>query len=341
MRAAVLRAPGDIAVETVPDPVIEQPTDAIVQVVAAAICGTDLRGFAGRPGPVQGPRCGHEFVGVVTDIGAEVRTVRPGQLVVSPFQYSDGSCPACSRAVHSACGSGGMFGVDVNGGQAEAARVPFADGTLVAAPVDATDERIPALLALTDAMPTGVHAFGSTPWPPNASVAVIGDGAVGLCTVLAASRAGTERIFLLGHHESRLETGKGFGATDLITTRGEEAEAAVLEATGGAGVDIVVDAVGEQSALDSAMRICAPGGTVSLIGGPHGATDAMTCFLRNITLTGGLAPARAYLPTLVHEVLSGKLDPSPIFDHAVSLDDVAAGYAAMRDREATKVIVRV
>ncbi|MGM1063886.1 zinc-binding dehydrogenase [Saccharothrix sp. Mg75] len=340
MRAAILHAPGELRTETVPDAAVEGPTDAVVRVLAAGICGTDLRGFAGHPGPVRGPRCGHEFVGVVEATGADVRTVRPGDLVVSPFQFSDGACAPCSRGVTSSCRSGGMFGVDAGGGQAEAVRVPFADATLVPVPTDPTDERLPGILALADVMSTGTHAVASAGLPAGATVAVVGDGAVGLCSVLAARHAGAERIFLFGRHANRLEIGKSFGATDFVTARGDEAHAALREATGGVGVDLVVDAVGEQSALDTAMAVCADGGSVALVGGPHGGVDMMTCFLRNITVTGGLAPARAYLPGLVDDVLSGRIDPSPVFDHVVTLDDVASGYGAMAARTATKVLVR-
>ncbi|MDQ2588089.1 zinc-binding dehydrogenase [Saccharothrix yanglingensis] len=340
MRAAILHAPGDLRVETVPDPVIEQPTDAVVRVVAAGICGTDLRGLAGHPGPVRGPRCGHEFVGVVEDTGSDVRGLRVGDLVVSPFQFSDGACAACTRGVPSSCRSGGMFGVDANGGQAEAVRVPFADATLVQVAADPGDDRLPGILALADVMSTGTHALASAALPAGATVAVVGDGAVGLCSVLAARRAGAERIFLFGRHENRLEVGKSFGATDFVTARGDEAHAALLDATGGVGADLVVDAVGEQSALDTAMAVCADGGSVALVGGPHGGVDMMTCFLRNITVTGGLAPARTYLPGLVDDVLSGRIDPSPVFDHVVTLDDIALGYEAMAARTATKVLVR-
>ncbi|WP_329791530.1 alcohol dehydrogenase catalytic domain-containing protein [Lentzea sp. DG1S-22] len=341
MKAAILRAPGVIGVDEVPDAAVRLPTDAVVRVVAAAICGTDLRGFAGMPGPVQGPRCGHEFVGVVEEIGADVRSLVPGDFVVSPFQFSDGTCVACVRGAFNSCRSGGMFGVDGDGGQAEAVRVPFADSTLVPVPLSPGDERVPALLALADVMPTGAHAVRSANLPANATVAVIGDGAVGLCAVLAASRAGAERVFLFGRHPSRLRTGVAFGATDLITARGTEGEAELLEATLGAGADLVVDAVGEQSALDTAMAVCADQGVLTLAGGPHGGLDLFSCFLRGITVGGGLTPVRAYLSALVDDVLAGTLDPSPVFDQTVPLDDIAAGYEAMRDRRATKTLVRV
>lgn len=340
MRAAILRGAGDLGVDTVPDAAVEAPTDAVVRVVAAGICGTDLRGYAGQPGPVQGPRCGHEFVGVVAETGTDVRALRRGDLVVSPFMFSDGVCGPCGRGVPSSCRSGGMFGVDAGGGQAEAVRVPFADTTLVAVRASAEDERVPALLALADVMATGTHAVASAGLHRGATVAVVGDGAVGLCAVLAAHRAGAERVFLLGRHPRRLEIGKAFGATDLVTARGEEAHAAIAEATGGVGVDLAVDAVGEQPALDTAMAVVADGGSLALVGGPHGGVNAVLCFLRNVKVVGGLAPTRAYLPALVDQVLSGALDPSPVFDLAVSLDDVDSGYRAMADRSATKVLVR-
>ncbi|QKV74042.1 alcohol dehydrogenase catalytic domain-containing protein [Amycolatopsis sp. Hca4] len=345
MKAAQLIAPGKVVVAEVPDPVPGSPTDAVVRVVAAGICGTDVRGFAGRPGPVQGPNCGHEFAGVVTDVGAEVTSVRPGDFVLAPFTFSDGVCPPCRRGVPTSCSAGGMWGVAAGGGQAEAVLVPFADATLVAVRVDENDERIPALLTMTDVVSTGWHALsqGLRQVPPDRStaVAVVGDGAVGLGSVLAARAAGVERIFLLGHHEPRLALGTRFGATDVITAgSGAEAAAAVREATGGAGADLVVDAVGEQSALDTAMAACADGGVLGLVGGPHGQVDAAMCFLRNITLTGGITPARRYLPELAARVIAGELDPSPLFDRTVALDDVGAGYAAMAGRAAVKVLVR-
>jgi len=341
MKAAILHGPGDVRIEDVPDPRVEQPTDAVVRVIAAGICGTDLRGYAGQPGPVQGPRCGHEFIGVVADVGDEVATLRPGQVVVAPFMFADGACDTCARGLPTSCGAGGMFGVAGDGGQAEAVRVPFADATLVAAPVDEHDERLPALLTLCDVMATGRHAIRRARVAEGATVAVVGDGPVGLCTVLAAHAAGAGRVILLGRHDRRIAVGAGFGATDVVRSRGPQAVQDVLDLTGGAGVDVAVECVGEADALTTALGVCRDGGTLSLVGGPHGALDQMACFLRNLTITGGLAPARTYLDDLLGEVLTGRLDPAPVFDLTVPLTDITAGYEAMRTRTATKVLVRI
>lgn len=342
MKAALLTAPGKLVVDEVPEPVLELPTDAVVRIVAAGICGTDLRAYTGRPGPVTGPACGHEFVGVVADIGAEVTTVRRGDLVVAPFMFADGTCAHCVRGLPTSCRSGGMWSVAAGGAQAECIRVPFADGTLVSVPMEERDERIPAVLALADVMATGHHALTALDRPgPTATVAVLGDGAVGLCAVLAARRAGADRIFLLGRHEARLRIGKTFGATDVVTARGPEGQAEFLDATGGIGADLVVDAVGEQEALDTATAICADGGAISLVGGPHGGMDLMACFLRNITITGGLTPARRYLPELLSLVVEGRMDPGPVFDMTVTLDEAERGYQAMAQRQATKVLIEI
>jgi len=340
MRAAQLYGAEKLSVEEVDDPTPEQPGDAVVRMVAAAVCGTDVRGYLGMPGPVQGPHCGHEFVGVVTDIGGDVTRLRVGDLVAAPTLYADGGCGPCVRGVFTACRSGGMFGVDIGGGQAEAIRVPFADATLVPVPMDETDDRLPAVVALTDVLSTGAHAVASGRIAPGATVVVVGDGAVGLCSVLAARRAKAERIILLGRHDARLGIGTSFGATDIVTSRGEEAVAAVLELTEGDGADLVVDAVGEQAALDTAVSTCAAGGTVAMVGGPYGNADPLERFMRNINLTSGAAPCRTYIEELLPEVLDGSLDASAIFDHEVSLGEIVGGYQLMADRRATKVLVR-
>jgi threonine dehydrogenase-like Zn-dependent dehydrogenase len=340
MRAAVLSGPGQLTVEQVPDPRVECPGDAVVRVVAAGICGTDLRGYRGLPGPVRGPRCGHEFVGIVTEAGSDVATARPGALVVAPFMFSDGTCAPCRRGVPASCRAGGMWGVAGDGGQAEAVRVPFADATLLAVPMDEHDERLTAVLALADVMATGHHAVHAARLPERATVVVVGDGAVGLCAVLAARAAGAERILLLGHHPARAEIGVRFGATEVITVPGAAAADHVLEATAGVGADLVAECVGDQAAADTAIAVCAAGGTLSLVGGPHAALDTRTVFLRGLTITGGLAPARRYLPRLLDEVLAGRLDPAPVFDRTVSLARIGEGYAAMHARQATKVAVR-
>jgi hypothetical protein len=233
-----------------------------------------------------------------------------------------------------------MWGVAGDGGQAEAVRVPFANATLFPVPMDEHDERLTAVLALTDVMATGHHAVHAARLPERATVVVVGDGAVGLCSVLAARAAGAGRILLLGHHPARGEIGIRFGATEAVTVCGPEAVDQVLEATAGVGADLVAECVGDQAALDTAIAVCADGGTLSLIGGPHAALDTRTLFRRGLTVTGGLAPARRYLPRLLDEVLVGRLDPAPVFDRTVSLAQVGEGYAAMNARQATKVAVR-
>jgi threonine dehydrogenase-like Zn-dependent dehydrogenase len=289
---------------------------------------------------VTGPRCGHEFIGVVEDIGGEVSTLRPGTMVVAPFNFADGTCSACQAGLHGACAAGGMFGVDGDGAQAEAVRVPFADATLVAVPVDRDDERLPALLALTDTMATGLHAVRTSRVAPGSTVAVLGDGPVGLCAVLAAREAGAGRIILVGRHESRLGKGRDFGATDTLLARGDDESVDFVQtATKGLGADVVVECGGGPQAQNTAFALCRTGGTVCVMGGPP-IGDVTPVFFRGITLTGGLTPARAYLPELVDRVLAGMLDPGPIFDEVVALDDIVSGYEAMAARRATKVLVR-
>lgn len=337
MITALLEGPG--AVKTVSDAALREPSDAVVRVVAAGICGTDTRGYRGQPGPMQGPRCGREFVGVAVETGAEVTSVRPGQLVLAPFVFADGSCVPCGRGLPTSCRNGGTFGV-AEDGQAEAVRVPFADATLVPVPMDEDDERLPAVLALANVMSTGHHAVQGAALGRDSLVAVVGDGVVGLCAVLAAREAGAGRIVMLGHHPDRLTVARAFGATDVIESRGDEAVAGLLDLTDGTGADLVVESVGEQGALDTAMRICADGGRVGLVGGPHGAVDMMACFLRNITVFGGRTPARTPIPHLLDAMLAGRIDPSPIFDSTVPLAAITDGYVAMDTRRATKVLVR-
>jgi threonine dehydrogenase-like Zn-dependent dehydrogenase len=344
MKAATLHGRHHLTVDTIPDAALREPADAVVRVVAAGICGTDLHGYEGLPGPVQGPRCGHEFLGVIEDVGSEVTTLRPGTMIVAPFNFADGTCSTCQAGLYSACASGGMFGVDGDGAQAEAVRVPFADANLVAVPVDRNDERLPSFLALTDTMTTGLHAVRAGGVGPGSSVAVLGDGPVGLCAVLAAREAGAARIILVGRHESRLRTGRDFGATDTFRAHGTEGAAESIDfvraATRGIGAAVVVECGGGPQSQTTAFALCRDGGTVCVMGGPPIA-DVTPVFFRGITLTGGLTPVRAYLPDLVDRVLAGTLNPGSIFDKTVSLDDIESGYQAMKARTATKVLVRL
>ena len=347
MKAAVLRAPQQICVDDVPDPTIAAPTDALVRITASCICGSDLwhyRGLTQRRG-----RIGHEFIGVVQEIGANVRTVHPGDVVIAPFVYSCGACANCRAGWTTSCLFGGDWGEDdrdgilVDGGQGEFVRVPLADGTLVAARVPEDDDGIPALLTLSDVMGTGHHAAVSAGVGEGGTVVVVGDGAVGLCAVLASARLGAERIIVLSTHPDRARVAQTFGATDVVAARGDQAVTAVQELTKGLGADWACECVGTTSSWDTALRAVRPGGTVGYVGVPNGVRDGLPLremFNRNVNVRGGVAPTRRYLPELLDEVLDGALDPSPVFTSSVALDDIADGYAAMDARTAVKVLVR-
>lgn len=336
----------DVRVEQVPDPVLRHPTDALVRVTDALVCGSDLWPYRDCPPERQGARIGHEFVGVVTDVGAEVRTVVVGDLALAPFVYSDGTCPLCLKGVHTSCQNGGFWGSGgVDGGQGEAVRVPLADGTLVRLPPEAaTDDGLRrALLPLTDVLPTGHHAAVSAGVSAGGTVAVVGDGAVGLCGVRAAARLGAERVILLGRHETRLEIGRRFGATDVVQERGAPAVEAVRELTGGIGADSVLECVGTSESVDTALRAVRDGGTVGWVGVPHlkKGLPGQVMFGRNVGIRGGVAPVRRYLDELLPEVVAGRLDAGAVLDLEVDLDGVGEGYARMDDRTALKAWVRV
>ena len=347
MKAAVLYGPRDLRVDEVPEPTILTPTDALVRITASCICGSDLwhyRGFTKKRG-----RIGHEFLGVVEQVGVEVATVKPGDLVIAPFVCSCGVCGPCRSGWPTSCVRVANWsgpdhdGHPVDGGQGQYARAPLADGTLVAAPVEPDDPRIPALLSLSDVMGTGHHAALSAGSAPGKTIAVIGDGAVGLCAVLAASRLGADRVILLSTHADRSELGVKFGATDVVAARGADATAAIMQLTDGVGVDGAGECVGTVAAWDTALSLVRPGGTVGWVGVPHDVKDGLPIwklFNSNVTVRGGVAPARKYLPDLLPEVLAGRLDPGPIFTDTVSLDDIADGYRAMDERRAIKVLVR-
>ncbi|MFJ8472997.1 zinc-dependent alcohol dehydrogenase family protein [Kitasatospora sp. NPDC094011] len=343
MRATVIHGPNDIRIEDVPDPVIQHPTDVVVRVVNACICGSDLWAYRGVAQRVAGQRIGHEFLGVVEEVGAEVRGFTKGDLVVAPFVWSDGVCEFCLEGLQTSCPHGGFWGsVGSDGGQGEAVRVPFADGTLVKLPKEAEgDEKLlPGLLALSDVMATGHHAAVSARVRPGATVAVVGDGAVGLCGVLAAHRLGAGRIIALGRHPARTELARRFGATDVVAERGEAAVEAVKELTGGLGALAVLEAVGTEESMRTAISITRDGGAVGYVGVPHGGSagvDIGQMFGRNVSLNGGVAPARAYIPELLPDVLSGAIEPGLVFDRTVGLDGVPDGYRAMDDRSALKV----
>lgn len=344
MRATVFHGPGDVRIEDVPDPRIEAPTDAVVRVTAACICGSDLWPYRGVGSKEPGTRIGHELMGQVEEVGPEVRSVKVGDFVLAPFAISDGTCEFCREGLQTSCVDSLYWAGDTDGGQGEAVRAPYADGTLVALPPDFTenDERLPAVLPLTDVMATGHHAAVAAGVRAGSTVAVVGDGAVGLCGVLAAARLGAERVIVLGRHEDRTAIARRFGATDIVPQRGEEAVAAVRELTGGHGAAAVLECVGTQDSFTTATSICRDGGTVGYVGVPQlvESLDIRDMFGRNVGVRGGVAPVRAYLPELLADVVAGRLDPSPVLDMTVDLDGVPEGYAAMDSRRAIKVMVR-
>jgi threonine dehydrogenase-like Zn-dependent dehydrogenase len=333
---------GDVRIETVPDARLIEPTDALVHVTRAAICGSDLWPYKTMAHSETGRRMGHEFIGVVEAVGADVRTIKSGDLVLAPFLISDGSCVFCREGLTSACLHGGRYGFDgVDGGQGEAVRVPQADGTLVVLPVGKDDALMPSLLALTDVMSTGHHAAVAARVSPGKSVAVVGDGAVGLCGVIAARRLGAQQIILLGRHPARIALAKAFGATDIVSERGDEAVERVRELTSGFGAHSVLECVGLDQSLLTALSIARPGGAVGRVGVPQSETmpASNTAFYHNLIIAGGPAPARAYIPELLPDVLDGRIDPGRVFDLITNLDGVPDGYQAMNDREAIKVLI--
>lgn len=344
MRATLIYGAGDVRVEEVPDPVLKQPTDALVRVTTACICGSDLHPYHSMS-PADGPaRIGHEFIGVVEDTGSDVTTVRKGDLVVAPFAYSDGTCEYCRAGLQTSCVHGGFWATgDVDGGQGEAVRVPLADGTLVKLPVGADSALIPSLLTLSDVFGTGYHAAVKGGVNARTTVTVIGDGAVGLLAVLSAKRLGAEQILLMGRHKGRTDLGREFGATDVVAERGEEGIAKVRALTGGRGTHVVLEAVGHMPAYEQAVGVVRPGGVISRVGVPQyeqAPIGFASLFGGNITLTGGPAPARAYIAELLPDVLDGKIEPGKVFDRTVALDGVPDGYRAMDAREALKVLVK-
>jgi threonine dehydrogenase-like Zn-dependent dehydrogenase len=343
MRATIMYAAGDVRVEDVPDATIVDPTDAIVRVTRACICGSDLWPYASMERSDGGQSMGHEAIGVVEDVGSQVAAVKPGDVVVMPFAFSDGTCAFCDEGLPTACVHVGFFGNNgMNGAQAEALRIPFADGTLYPLPVGEDDALMPALLTLSDVLGTGHHAAVGAQVAPGRRAAVVGDGAVGLCAVLAAKRLGAEQIIILGRHPDRLALARDFGATDVVPERGEEAVQRVRELTGGEGVHSVLECVGHGASMDTAIGIARPGGHIGRVGVPQEETlpGSLPAFFGNLHITGGPAPVRAYIDELLPEVLDGRLDPGRVFDRTVGLDDVPDGYRAMAERESIKVMVR-
>ena len=344
MRATVMYGAGDVRVENVPDAHLIEPTDAVVRVSRASICGSDLWPYAALERSETGRRMGHEAIGVIEDVGAEVRTMKAGDLVVMPFAFSDGTCDFCHEGLQTSCIHGGFFGTgDVGGAQAEAVRVPQADGTLFVLPVGEDDALMPSLLTLSDVMGTGHHAAVVAEVGPGKTVAVVGDGAVGLCGVIAAQRLGAEQIIILGRHPDRIALAREFGATDVVSERGEEAVERVRELTDGFGVHSVLECVGLEQSTLTAIAIARPGGAVGRVGVPQDETmrASLPAFYNNVTVGGGPAPVRAYIEELLPDVLDGRIEPGRVFDRVVGLDGVPDGYRAMAERQSTKVMVRL
>ncbi|TME79352.1 MAG: zinc-binding dehydrogenase [Chloroflexi bacterium] len=343
MRAAIFNGPHDIGVGERPDPVITHPTDAIVRVTLACVCGSDLWYYRGLS-PHDLGAIGHEFIGVVDEIGSDVRDLAVGDLVVTPFTYSDGTCPICLAGWPSNCINGGGFGNHgIDGGQGEAVRVPFADTTLLKVPGSGhSQETLRSVLALSDVACTGHHAAVSGGVGPGMTVGVVGDGAVGLSAVLAAKRLGAARIIALSGNPSRQAVAREFGATDIVTERGDAAIEAVLAMTSGLGVEAALECVGTGQSMATAFAIARSGGMVGAVGAPHDVEVPIdTVIFRNVGLRGGVAPARRYIPELLPDVLAGRINPGRVLDFETDLEGIAEAYTAMDERRSIKSLVRV
>jgi threonine dehydrogenase-like Zn-dependent dehydrogenase len=337
MRATTIHGPGDIRLSDVPDPTIEEPTDAVVRVVAGCICGTDLWPYRGANKIRPGSTIGHEAVGIVEEVGAEVRHFGAGDFVIVPFCHADSTCPNCRAGMSSACDRLGF----TESGQAELTRVTQADGSMVKTDTVPDDTLVPSLLTLSDVMATGWHAAVASRVAPGGTAVVIGDGAVGQCGVIAARQLGADRVVMMSRHEPRQRLATEFGATDIVAERDDAGVEAVLELTDGVGADSVLECVGTDQSMKTAFRIARPGSTVGFVGAPHGVElPVRRMFERNIGLAGGMAPVRTYLPDLLTRVLDGRIDPGRVFDLTLPLDDVAEGYRAMDERRSIKVLIR-
>src|SRR6478735_9536805 len=337
MRATTIHAPGDIRLTDVPDPTIEEPTDAIVRVVAGCICGSDLWPYRGANPITPGSTIGHEAVGVVEEVGGDVRDIKKGDFVVIPFVHCDNTCPHCRAGMTSVCDHQGF----TNGGQGEYAVVQQADGSLVKTDGMPDPAMIPSLLTLSDVMATGWHAAVTSRVRPGGTAVVVGDGAVGLCGVLAATHLGAERVIAMSRHEPRQAIARTFGATDIVAERGKEGGERIKELTNGIGADAVLECVGTDDSMKTAFAIARPGAMVGFVGAPHGVElPVRRMFQRNVGLAGGMAPVRAYLPQLLDLVLDGTINPGLVFDQTLPLDQVAEGYRMMDERRAIKVLLQ-
>ncbi|GAA4985522.1 threonine dehydrogenase-like Zn-dependent dehydrogenase [Nonomuraea thailandensis] len=337
MRGAVIYAPGDVRLEQRPNPTIVHPTDAVIRTVATCVCGSDLWDYRGINPVTEPTPIGHEYVGVVEEVGDQVETIQPGQFVIGSFFASDNTCPNCRNGYPSSC----VHREFVGGCQAEYVRVPLADGTLVATPDQPAPELVPSLLALSDVMGTGWYAAAAAEVKPGSTVAVVGDGAVGLCAVIAARELGAQRIIAMSRHEPRQKLALEFGATDIVTERGDDGVARIKDMTDGIGADAVLECVGTGESMLQALRSTRPGGNVGFVGVPHGADiPAEELFYSHVGLRGGPAPVRANLPDLIERTFDGRIQPGKVFDLTLPLDQVGDAYRAMDERRAVKVLLR-
>jgi threonine dehydrogenase-like Zn-dependent dehydrogenase len=337
MRGAILYGPRDVRFEERADPIIIKPTDAIIKIAAACVCGSDLwpyRGIQSTTGPTP---MGHEYCGIVEEVGSAVTSIKRGQFVIGSFFASDNTCPHCQVGYQSSCRHRELVG----GAQAPLLRVPLADGTLVAAPGVPSDDLIPSLLTLSDVMGTGWFAAVAADVKPGKAVAVVGDGAVGLLGVLSAKQLGASRIIAMSRHATRQKLAREFGATDIVTERGDEGVVRIKELTNGIGADAVLECVGTQESMMQAIRSTRPGGYIGYVGVPHGVElNGQELFFAHVHLHGGPAPVRRFLPELIDLVWKGKINPGKVFDLTLPLDQVAEGYRAMDERRAIKTLLR-
>ena len=339
MKGTVLYGPGDIRFEDRQDPTIIEPTDVILKLSATCVCGSDLWPYRGIDTPSQPTPMGHEYCGIVEEVGSAVRNVKPGQFVVGSFFASDNTCAICQAGYQSRCVNNQYVGA--GGAQAPYLRVPLADGTLVGTPEVPPTELIPSLLATSDVLGTGWFGADAANVRPGNTVAIVGDGAVGLCAVMAAKQMGAERIIMMSRHEDRQRLARAFGATDIVTERGDEAVARIKDMTDGLGAQSVVEAVGTQESMMQAIGCARPGGHVGFVGVSHGvALPGQALFYAEVHLLGGPAPVRRFLPKMIDLVLDETIDPGKVFDLTLPLDQVAEGYRAMDERRAIKTLLR-
>jgi threonine dehydrogenase-like Zn-dependent dehydrogenase len=338
MRVTTIYGPGDIRLEDLPVPTIEEPTDAIIKVSAGCICGSDLWPYRGENDITPGDTIGHEMIGIVEEAGPDVRSFKAGDFVIAPFCHSDNTCPNCRAGVTSACVNGNF----TTGGQGEYAKVSQAEGSLVKTDGMPEDDMLPSLLTLSDVFPTGWHCAVSAGVKPGDTVVVVGDGAVGLCAVLAAAQLGAERVVAMSRHPARQEIARRFGATHIVAERGREGAERIKEMTDGVGADAVLECVGTNDSMLQAFGSARAGSTVGFVGVPHGVDlPIRKMFSKNVGLAGGVAPVRKYLPELLELVTSGTVDPGLVFDSRMPLDQVAEGYRAMDERRAIKVYLDI